>query len=133
MKKGYVKNIEEIAKENNNFRQVLYTGKHSQLVVMSLRPGEEIGAEVHPDTDQFFRIDAGEGKVIIDETENIIKDGFAVIVPAGANHNVINTSSEKDLKLYTIYSPANHRDEVIHATKADALADNEHFDGKTSD
>ncbi|MEK7573972.1 MAG: cupin domain-containing protein, partial [Patescibacteria group bacterium] len=94
MKKGYVKNIEEIAKENNNFRQVLYTGKHSQLVVMSLRPGEEIGAEVHPDTDQFFRIDAGEGKVIIDETENIIKDGFAVIVPAGANHNVINTSSE---------------------------------------
>ncbi len=133
MKKGYVKNIEEIAKENNNFRQVLYTGKHSQLVVMSLRPGEEIGAEVHPDTDQFFRIDAGEGKVIIDETENIIKDGFAVIVPAGANHNVINTSSEKDLKLYTIYSPANHRDEVIHATKADALADNEHFDGKTSE
>lgn len=133
MKKGYVKNIEEIAKENNNFRQVLYTGKHSQLVAMSLRPGEEIGAEVHPDTDQFFRIDAGEGKVIIDETENIIKDGFAVIVPAGANHNVINTSSEKDLKLYTIYSPANHRDEVIHATKADALADNEHFDGKTSE
>ena len=131
--KGYIGNIEEIAKENNNFRQVLYTGKHSQLVVMSLKPGEEIGAEVHPDVDQFFRIDEGEGKTIIDGIENTIEDGFAVIVPAGANHNVINTSPDKDLKLYTIYSPANHRDKVTHATKAEALTDDEHFDGKTSE
>ena len=121
--KGYVGNIEEITKGNNNFRQVLYTGKHSQLVAMSLKPGEEIGAEVHPDVDQFFRVDAGEGKCVIDGNEYAIKDGFAVIVPAGANHNVINTGSV-DLKLYTIYSPAEHRDGVVHATKADAMADN---------
>jgi mannose-6-phosphate isomerase-like protein (cupin superfamily) len=130
--KGYVGNIEEITKGNNNFRQVLYTGKHSQLVAMSLKPGEEIGAEVHPDVDQFFRVDAGEGKCVIDGNEYAIKDGFAVIVPAGANHNVINTGSV-DLKLYTIYSPAEHRDGVVHATKADAMADNEHFDGKTTE
>ena len=130
--KGYVGNIEEITKGNNNFRQVLYTGKHSQLVVMSLKPGEEIGAEVHPDHDQFFRIDAGEGKCVIDGNEYSIKDGFAVIVPAGANHNVINTGAS-DLKLYTIYSPAEHRDAVVHPTKADALVDNEHFDGKTTE
>ena len=130
--KGYADNIEKITKGNNNFRQVLYTGKHSQLVVMSLKPGEEIGAEVHLDHDQFFRIDAGEGKCVIDGNEYVIKDGFAVIVPAGANHNVINTGAS-DLKLYTIYSPAEHRDGVVYPTKADALADNEHFDGKTTE
>ena len=131
--KGYIGNIEEVAKENNNFRRTLYTGKHSQLVVMSLKPGEEIGAEVHPDTDQFFRIDAGEGKVVINGIDNAVKDGFAVVVPAGANHNVINTSPDKDLKLYTIYSPPHHRDGVVHATKAEATADDENFDGKTSE
>ena len=131
--KGYIGNIEEVAKENNNFRRTLYTVKHSQLVVMSLKPGEEIGAEVHPDTDQFFRIDAGEGKVVINGIVNAVKDGFAVVVPAGANHNVINTSPDKDLKLYTIYSPPHHRDGVVHATKAEATADDENFDGKTSE
>ena len=131
--KGYIGNIEEVAKENNNFRRTLYTGKHSQLVVMSLKPGEEIGAEVHLDTDQFFRIDAGEGKVVINGMDNAVKDGFAVVVPAGANHNVINTSPDQDLKLYTIYSPPNHRDGVVHATKVEATADDENFDGKTSE
>ncbi|OGG43678.1 cupin [Candidatus Jorgensenbacteria bacterium RIFCSPLOWO2_12_FULL_42_11] len=131
--KGYIGNIEEVAKENNNFRRTLYTGKHSQLVAMNLKPGEEIGAEVHPDTDQFFRIDAGEGKVVINGIDNAVKDGFAVVVPAGANHNVINTSPDKDLKLYTIYSPPHHRDGVVHATKAEATADDENFDGKTSE
>src|SRR3989344_1722370 len=130
--KGYSDNIENITKANNNFRKVLYTGKHNQLVVMSLKPGEEIGAEIHPDHDQFFRIDAGEGKCVIDGNEYAISDGFAVVVPAGANHNVINTGTD-DLKLYTIYSPAEHRDGVVHPTKADALVDNEHFDGKTTE
>ncbi len=130
--KGYTGNIEEITKGNENFRKVLYTGKHSQLVAMSLKPGEEIGAEVHTDVDQFFRIDAGEGKCVIDGNEYAIKDGFAVIVPAGANHNVINTGAS-DLKLYTIYSPPEHRDGVVRATKADAMAQEEHFDGKTTE
>ncbi len=131
--KGYVANIEKAAKENNNFRQVLYTAKNSQLVLMSLKPGEEIGEEVHTDVDQFFRIDAGEGKCLIDGNEYMIKDGFAVVVPAGAKHNVINTGTS-DLKLYTIYSPPEHRDSVIHPTKADAVADKEdHFDGKTTE
>ena len=131
--KGYSDNIENITKANNNFRKVLYTGKHNQLVVMSLKPGEEIGAEIHPDHDQFFRIDAGEGKCVIDGNEYAISDGFAVVVPAGANHNVINTGTD-DLKLYTIYSPAEHRDGVVHPTKADALADaSDHFDGKPTE
>ncbi len=133
MVKGFVKNIEEAAKENNNFRQVLYTSKHSQLVLMSLKPNEEIGMEVHPDNDQFFRVDAGEGKVIINDNEYEIKDGFAVVVPAGAHHNVINTSGADYLKLYTIYSPAHHRDRVVHATKEQAEIDTEEFDGKTSE
>jgi len=131
--KGYVINIEKASVENENFRKVLYTAKNSQLVVMSLKPGEEIGAEVHLDTDQFFRIDAGEGKVVINGIDNAVKDGFAMVVPAGANHNVINTSPDKDLKLYTIYSPPHHRDGVVHATKAEATADDENFDGKTSE
>lgn len=131
--KGYKSSIEELTLANTNFRQVLYTGKHSQLVVMSLRPNEEIGMEIHADNDQFFRFEAGEGKVLIDGNEYAVKDGDAVIVPAGAEHNIINTSSETDLKLYTIYSPAHHRDGVVHATKEIALGDDEEFDGKTTE
>ena len=131
--KGYVINIEEATKENNNFRKVLYTAKHSQLVLMSLKPGEEIGMEVHSDNDQFFRVDSGKGKVVIDGNEYEIQDGFAVVVPAGANHNVINSSDSEALKLYTIYSPAHHQDNVIHNTKEEAEADDEEFDGKTTE
>jgi len=131
--KGYVINIEQAAKENENFRKVLYTAAHSQLVLMSLAPGEEIGMEVHSDNDQFFRVDAGQGKVVIDGNEYEIENGFAVVVPAGAQHNVINTSSDEPLKLYTIYSPAHHRDGVVHATKEEAEDDSEEFDGKTSE
>jgi len=130
---GYKQNIEKITLENNNFRQVLYTGAHSQLVAMALRPNEEIGMEVHEENDQFFRFEAGEGKMLIDGNEYSVADGDAVIVPAGAEHNVINTSNTESLKLYTIYSPAHHRDGVVHATKEQALADDEEFDGKTTE
>jgi mannose-6-phosphate isomerase-like protein (cupin superfamily) len=122
---GFVKNIEQETLENNNFRKVLYTSKYGQVVVMSLLPNEDIGMEVHEDTDQFFRIDSGEGKVIINGEEFIISDGFAVVVPAGAEHNVINTSSENSLKLYTIYMPPHHKDGTIHTTKTEAEADEE--------
>lgn len=118
--KGFVSNIEKDTLENNNFRKVLYTGTYGQVVVMSLLPNEEIGMEVHMDTDQFFRIDSGEGKVIIDGEESIVYDGFAVVVPAGANHNVINTSAIEALKLYTIYMPPHHKDGTVHSTKAEA-------------
>lgn len=121
--KGYVGSIEKLTFANNYFRQVLYTGQHSQLVLMCLQPNEEIGMEVHPVTDQFFRFEAGEGKVIIDGEEHLVKDGDAVIVPAGSNHNVVNTSSTSQLKLYTIYSPAHHVDKVVHKTKTEAEAD----------
>jgi mannose-6-phosphate isomerase-like protein (cupin superfamily) len=131
--KGYVINIEKATKENNNFRKVLYTAKHSQLVLMNLKPGEEIGMEVHTDNDQFFRVDAGKGKVVIDGNEHEIQDGFAIVIPAGANHNVINASDSEALKLYTIYSPPHHRDNVIHNTKEEAEADDEHFDGRTTE
>ncbi len=131
--KGFTDNIEKSTLENNNFRKVLYTGKYSQLVLMSLKPGEEIGAEVHEDTDQFFRFERGEGKVVIDENETPVSDGSAVIVPAGSQHNVVNTSPEEDLKLYTIYSPAHHKDGIIHNTKEEAEADDEHFDGQTTE
>jgi mannose-6-phosphate isomerase-like protein (cupin superfamily) len=120
MKKGFVSNIEKETLDNSNFRKVLYTSKNGQVVVMSLLPSEEIGMEVHPDNDQFFRIDSGNGKVIIDGEEAVISDGFAVVVPAGSMHNVINTSAEKPLKLYTIYMPPHHKDGVIHKTKVDA-------------
>ncbi len=131
--KGYVANIEKITEKNNNFRKVLYTGKHSQLVVMSLKPGEEIGEEVHENLDQFFRFEEGEGKVIINGVEYKVEDGFAVIVPAGARHNVINTSSDEFLKVYTIYSPPQHRDGLVHTTKEEAERDEEHFDGVTTE
>lgn len=132
--KGYVKNIEKLTKENNNFRKVLYTAKNSQLVLMTLQPGEEIGEEIHQ-LDQFLRIEEGEGKAILDGVEHAIADGSAIVVPAGAKHNIINTSSGKPMKLYTIYSPPNHIDEVIHTTKAQAEADEarDHFDGKTTE
>jgi len=131
--KGYVDNIGKLTTENGNFRQVLYTGKHCQLVLMSLKPGEDIGEEVHKTVDQFFRFESGVGKVVIDAVEHNIAAEFAVIVPAGAKHNVINTSQTEPLKLYTIYSPPNHRDGVIHSTKDVAESDTEHFDGKTTE
>jgi len=131
--KGYIINIEEASIENENFRKVLYTAKNSQLVVMSLKPNEDIGEEIHQ-LDQFIRVEAGQGKAILDGVEHEIKDGFAVVVPAGAKHNIINTSSDAPLKLYTVYSPPNHRDGVVHQTKAEAIADEaEHFDGETSE
>jgi mannose-6-phosphate isomerase-like protein (cupin superfamily) len=113
MKKGFMADIETETVKNTDFRRVLYTGKFSQLVLMCLKPGEEIGAEVHDDVDQFFRFEEGEGRVIIDNTEYAVKDGSAVIVPNGANHNVINTSKTANLKLYTIYSPPEHQDKVV--------------------
>lgn len=130
--KGYIADIENITLENKNFRKVLYTTKNSQLVVMSLKPSEEIGEEVHH-LDQFIRCESGEGKAILDGVEHDIKDGFAVVVPAGARHNIINISPDKDLKLYTLYSPPNHRDGVLHPTKKDAEADEEEFEGKTTE
>lgn len=123
--KGFIDNIEKLTEENENFRKVIFTGQHEQLVLMSLLPGEEIGMEVHPITDQFLRIEMGVGKVIIDNEEKTVKDGDAIIVPAGAKHNVINTSITEKLKLYTIYSPPHHKHDVIHKTKAEAEADHE--------
>lgn len=120
---GYVGNIEQLTLGNENFRQVLFTAPHSQLVVMTLLPNEEIGMETHANVDQFFRIEEGEGKVILNGEEHLIKNGDAIVVPAGTEHNVINTSADKKLKLYTIYSPANHKDGTIHKTKAEAMAD----------
>jgi len=129
--KGYVQDIEDIAVENEQFRRVLYTAKHCQLVVMALKPTEEIGAEVHK-LDQFFRVEEGTGEAVLDGVRTAIRAGFAVLVPAGTNHNIINTGTVP-LKLYTLYAPANHRDGVVHRTRADAEADNEHFDGKTTE
>ena len=131
--KGFSNNIEQETLENDNFRKVLYTGKHSQLVLMSLRHKEEIGMEVHTDNDQFFRFEKGQGKAIIDGNEYELKDGTAVVVPAGAQHNIINTSETEQMKLYTIYSPAHHQDGVVRTTKAEAEADGPEFDGKTTE
>jgi mannose-6-phosphate isomerase-like protein (cupin superfamily) len=131
--RGFCQNIEQATLENVNFRKVLYTGKHSQLVLMALKPNEEIGMEVHNDNDQFFRFEKGQGKVVIDGNEYAVSDGFAVVVPAGAQHNVVNTSATEELKLYTIYSPAHHKDGVVRATKADAEADSPEFDGVTTE
>lgn len=131
--KGYHANIEELTTSNTSYRKVLYTGHHLQLVLMSLKPGEEIGMETHPDNDQFFRFEKGEGKVIIDENEYQVKDGDVIIVPAGAQHNVINTSSSEELKLYTIYAPSHHRYDVVRETKEEADNDAPEFDGVTSE
>ena len=131
--KGYNANIEKETLENTNFRKVLYTGKHSQLVLMSLKSNEEIGMEVHTDNDQFFRFEKGEGKCIIDGNEYILGDGSVIVVPSGAQHNIINTSNTEDLKLYTIYSPAHHQDGVVRVTKAEAEANGPEFDGVTTE
>jgi mannose-6-phosphate isomerase-like protein (cupin superfamily) len=131
--KGFFNNIESSTLTNTDFRHVLYTGKHSQLVLMSLNPNEEIGMETHPDNDQFFRFESGQGKCIIDGNEYSIKDGDVIIVPAGAMHNIINVSPTELLKLYTIYSPAHHQDGVVRATKAEAEADSPEFDGRTTE
>jgi mannose-6-phosphate isomerase-like protein (cupin superfamily) len=131
--KGYVNNIEELTIANSNFRKVLYTGKHSQLVLMTLQPGEEIGLEVHPDNDQFFRIEKGTAKIIIDGNHYEASDGFAIVVPAGAQHNVINTSSTATMHLYTIYSPPHHKDQIARITKNDAITHEAEYDGATSE
>ncbi|MCX6769404.1 MAG: cupin domain-containing protein [Candidatus Micrarchaeota archaeon] len=131
--KGYVIHIEKKTEENTDFRRVLYTGKHSQLVLMCLQPGEEIGMEVHSHLDQFFRFEAGEGKVFIDGIPHKVRDGDAAIVPAGAQHNVVNTSEHKTLKLYTIYSPPEHIDKTVRHTKKDAEAMPEEYDGKPTE
>ena len=131
--KGYVVLLEQETKKNADFRRVLYTGKHCQLVLMSLKPGEEIGEETHENVDQFFRFEAGEGKLVIDSVEHRVKDGNGAIVPAGAKHNVVNTSKRANLRLYTIYSPPEHQDGVIRHTKREAMASEEHFDGRTTE
>lgn len=131
--KGYKDNIEKLTLENSNFRKVLYTSKHSQLVLMSLKPKEEIGMEVHPDNDQFFRFEKGQGKCIIDGNEYEVSDGVAIVVPAGAEHNVINVSETEELKMYTIYSPAHHKDGIVRATKEEAEANEAEFDGVTTE
>jgi mannose-6-phosphate isomerase-like protein (cupin superfamily) len=134
MAKGFCSNIEKDTLENDNFRKVVYTSKHSQLVLMSLLPNEEIGMEVHPDNDQFFRFEKGTGKCIIDGNEYDVADGSAIVIPAGSQHNVINVSETEDLKMYTIYSPAHHLDGVVHKTKEDGEADKtDEFDGKTTE
>ena len=130
--KGFVEDIEDLTEQNYAFRRVVYTGRHLQLVLMSLKPGEEIGEEVHEDHDQFFRIEKGHARVEIDGKAHKVEADDAVIVPAGARHNVINTG-DKPLKLYTIYGPPDHKDGVVHATKEEAEKDDEHFDGKTTE
>ena len=131
--KGFNTNIEKDTLENKNFRKVLYTGKHSQLVLMCLKPKEEIGLEVHSDNDQFFRFESGQGRCIIDGAEYSVENGSVVVVPAGAKHNVINTSKMEELKLYTIYSPAHHKDGIIRATKKEAESNEAGFDGVTTE
>jgi mannose-6-phosphate isomerase-like protein (cupin superfamily) len=131
-KKGFVTDIEKDTVDNDNFRKVLYTGKNCQLVLMALKPGEEIGEEVHKDTDQFFRVDSGSGKVIINGKETTLKNGSAIVVPQGAKHNVINSGKEP-LKIYSLYAPPHHKDGTIHKTKEEAESDNEHFDGETTE
>ena len=130
--KGFIADIEELTEENSDFRRVLYTGKNLQLVLMAIEPGGEIGEEVHDDRDQFFRIEKGRGEVVIDGQRSKIKGDDAIIVPAGARHNIVNTD-EKPLRLYTLYAPPEHRDSTVHVTKADAEASEEHFDGKTTE
>jgi len=128
---GFVLDIESIAIKNDEFRRVLYTATHSQLVVMALKPQEAIGAEVHK-LDQFFRVEEGSGEAVLDGVRTAIRAGFAILIPAGTKHNIVNTGSAP-MKLYTLYSPPNHRDGVVHHTRDDAQSDNEHFDGKTTE
>ena len=130
--KGYIDDIEHRAEENVDFRRVLYTGKHMQLVLMSLQPGEDIGEETHHDVDQFFRVEQGKGEVLIDGRKTTIESDTAFVVPAGARHNITNTG-DKPLKLYTVYGPPNHADGTVHVTKADAEASREHFEGVTTE
>ena len=130
--KGFVKDIEELTEANRDFRRVLYTAKHLQLVLMALKPGEDIGEEVHADRDQFFRVEKGTGEILIDGNPTSIKSDDAMIVPAGARHNVTNTG-DKPLLLYTLYGPPEHKDGIVRATKAEAEASEEHFDGKTTE
>lgn len=130
--KGFVADIEELTEKNSDFRRVLYTGKNLQLVLMAIQPGEDIGEEVHDDRDQFFRVEQGKGEVLIDGKRTAVESDDAIIVPAGARHNVVNTGSGP-LRLYTLYAPPEHRDGTVHATKADAEAREEHFDGKTTE
>jgi mannose-6-phosphate isomerase-like protein (cupin superfamily) len=118
---GYVTEIERRTLANEYFREVLFTGPHSQLVVMSLRPGEEIGMETHDDVDQFIRFEAGQGKVVLDGREHVVQDGSAVVIPAGTAHNVVNTSGSEALKLYSIYTPPEHPDGTVHKTRAEAV------------
>ena len=131
--KGFHSNIEKLTLDNENYRKVLYTGRHSQLVLMCLQPKEEIGMEVHAENDQFFRFEKGEGKCIIDGNEYAVKDGSAIVVPSGAKHNIINVSQTDSLKLYTIYSPAHHKDGIVRATKQEAESNEAEFDGVTSE
>lgn len=131
--KGFKTNIERETIKNKNFRKVLYTGKNSQLVLMSLKAKEEIGLETHPENDQFLRFEGGTGRVVIDDSKYSVKDGDAVVIPAGAKHNVVNTSATDELKIYTIYSPPHHKDGTIHKTKEQAEKDDEEFDGKTTE
>lgn len=131
--KGFHSNIEQDTLDNNNFRKVLYTGKHMQLVLMTLKPGEDIGMEVHNENDQFFRFEWGEGKCIIDWNEYTVEDWSAIVIPAGAKHNVVNTSTSETLHMYTIYGPSHHKHGIVRATKAEAEANDEDFDGVTSE
>lgn len=133
MKKGYKENIENLTQENNYFRKVLYTGHSLQLVLMSLKPLEEIGLETHHKNDQFFRFESGNGKVIINDSEYKVSDGDVVVIPAGSQHNIINTSEGEDLKMYTIYTPPHHKDKIERVTKEEAQQNEEDFDGLTTE
>ncbi len=133
MKRGYNENIEKLTLENKNFRKVLYTAKNLQLVLMNLKPGENIGVETHPDNDQFFRFEAGEGRVFVDGTSYEVGDGDVVIVPAGSEHNVLNMSNKKDLQFYTIYATPHHKDGIVRETKEDAMRYEEGFEGETTE
>lgn len=133
MKKGFFGNIEKLTLENKNFRHVLYTGKNIQLVLMTLSPGEEIGLEIHNDNDQFFRFEEGEGRVFIDGSSYDVSEDDVVIIPAGSEHNVINMSNDKPLKMYTIYGPAHHKDGIVRLTKKEAMENEADFDGVTTE